>query len=121
MIVNKSKKQIQSPEEVVQICKKYFNQERKSVFLLTLIVGIIAHFLLLSKLILSQDGLLNGIHYTAGGYEASIGRWGINLFDSLRNNIAVPFITTLNSILIIGFINLLEIGIAHVITTVTGN
>ncbi len=114
MIVNKSKKQIQSPEEVVQICKKYFNQERKSVFLLTLIVGIIAHFLLLSKLILSQDGLLNGIHYTAGGYEASIGRWGINLFDSLRNNIAVPFITTLNSILIMGFINLLVIDLFEI-------
>lgn len=48
------------------------------------------------------------------GYEASLGRWGITLFDSLRNNIAIPFITTLISILLMGFINLLLIELLEI-------
>jgi len=94
------KKLVKSPEEMLEIFKKYFNKDRKYIFILSIIFGIITHFVLLSNLILSQDGLLNGIHYTAGGYEATLGRWGIDIFDSLRNNIAFPFITTLISIVI---------------------
>ena len=48
------------------------------------------------------------------GYEASLGRWGINLFDSLRNNIAIPFITTLISILLMGLINILLIELFQI-------
>ena len=48
------------------------------------------------------------------GYEASLGRWGINLFDSLRNNIAIPFITTLISILLMGLINILLIELFEI-------
>lgn len=49
-----------------------------------------------------------------GGYEASLGRWGINIIDSLRNNIAIPFITTLISILMMGFINILLIELFEI-------
>ncbi len=108
------KKKIETPDEVLENFKSYFNKERKYIFLATLILGILTHFLLISNLILSQDGLLNGVHYTAGGYEASLGRWGIDFFDSLRNNIAIPFITTLISILIMGFINLLLIELFEI-------
>ena len=106
--------QLKSPEEVFEIFKKYFTNERKFIFLATFILGIITHFLLILNLILSQDALLNGIHYTAGGYEASLGRWGIDFFDSLRNNIALPFITTLISIFIMGFINILLIDLLEI-------
>lgn len=112
MITNKTK--LKTPEEILEKIKQYFNQQRKLIVLITIIVGIITHFLLLSNLIVSQDGLLNGVHYTAGGYEASLGRWGIDFFDSLRNNIALPFLTTLLSIVIMGFINLLLIDIFEI-------
>lgn len=102
----KNKKcKLKSPEEVFDFFKMYFTKERINIFILTFILGIIAHFLLLSNLIFSQDGLLHILHYSAGGYEASLGRWGIDLFDSIRFNIAIPFLTTLISILIMSFIS----------------
>lgn len=98
---------IKSPEEFGESLKNYFNKDRKFVLVWSLILGVITHFLLLTNLIMSQDGLLNGIHYTAGAYEATLGRWGINIVDSFRNNISFPFITTLISIVVMAFISLL--------------
>ncbi len=100
---------ILGPEEVLEKVKQYFNKERRFIFIFTFILGILTHFLLLSKTILSQDGLWHIFHYTSGTYEATLGRWGIDFFDSLRNDIALPFITTLISIIIMGFINILII------------
>ena len=110
----KIQKLIKSPEEVLENFKNYFNKDRKFIFFLSIIFGIITHFILLSHLILSQDGLLNGIHYTAGGYEATLGRWGIDIFDSLRNNIAFPFVTTLISIVIMSFVNIFVIDLFEI-------
>ena len=105
---------LKSPEFVVDKLKKYFTKERKKIILLTFVFGIITHFLLLSNLIMSQDGLFMGVHYTAGSYETALGRWGINIFDSLRNNIALPFVTTLISIFIMSFINILIIELLEI-------
>lgn len=110
----KIKTMFKSPEEMWELLKEYFNQDRRFIFLLTMIAGLITHFILISNLILSQDGLLNGIHYTAGGYEATLGRWGIDLFDSIRNNIAFPFITTLISIVILGFVNIFIVDLFEI-------
>lgn len=101
----KNKLKLKSPEEILDLLKKYFSYERTKIFILAFIFGVIAHFLLLSNLIFSQDGLLHILHYSAGGYEASLGRWGIDFFDSLRFDIAIPFLTTLISILIMCFIS----------------
>ncbi len=57
---------IKSPEQVLQMIKSFFTKDRKFIFILTVILGVLTHFLLLSNLIWSPDGLLNGIHYTAG-------------------------------------------------------
>lgn len=57
---------IKSPEQVLQGIKNFFTNDRKCILRITIILGIITHFLLLSNLIWSPDGLLNGIHYTAG-------------------------------------------------------
>ena len=105
---------LKSPEYVLEKVKKYFNKDRKSIFILTFIFGIITHFLLLTNLIMSQDGLLMGIHYTAGAYEAALGRWGIDMLDSIRNNISLPFITTIISIILMGFINILIIELLEI-------
>lgn len=105
---------ILGPEDVLEKIKQYFNKERRFIFIFTFILGILTHFLLLSKTILSQDGLWHIFHYTSGTYEATLGRWGIDFFDSLRNDIALPFITTLISIIIMGFINILIIEILEI-------
>ncbi len=46
---------ILGPEEVLEKVKQYFNKERRFIFIFTFILGILTHFLLLSKTILSQD------------------------------------------------------------------
>ena len=108
------KVEIPTPNDFCEMIKKYFSKDRKFIFILTIILGIITHFLLLSNLILSQAGLLNGIHYTAGDYEATLGRWGINIFDSIRHDIALPFLTTMISIILMGFINILLIDLFEI-------
>ena len=105
---------LKSPEYVLEKIKTYFTKERKNIFILTFILGLITHFLLLTNLIMSQDGLFMGIHYTAGSYETSLGRWGIDAIDSIRQNIALPFITTLISIVIMCFINILIIELLEI-------
>lgn len=108
------KAKIKSPEFVIEKVKSYFTNERKKIFITTFILGIITHFLLLTNLIMSQDGLLMGLHYTAGSYEATLGRWGINMIDSIRENLALPFITTLISIIVMGAINILIIDMLDI-------
>ena len=110
----KKKLKLKSPEEVFDNIKKYFNSGRIKIFILTFVLGIITHFLLLSNFIFSQDGLLHILHYSSGGYEASLGRWGIDFFDSLRFDIAIPFLTTLISIVIMGIISNLLIDIFEI-------
>lgn len=102
---------LKTPEEAIKICRNYFTKKRRFIFLLTIILSVLTHFLFYSKVMLSQDGLLFGIYYSAGVYEYSLGRWGIDFFDSLRNNVAIPFITTMISIIIMGFINVLLIDL----------
>lgn len=64
--MEKMKQIVKSPEDIFFWCKNYFTKDRQFIFKLTFIFGILTHFLLLSHLIWSPDGLLNGIHYTAG-------------------------------------------------------
>ena len=105
---------VYTPELIFEKAKAYFSKDRKMIFLTTIIIGVIIHFLLLTNLIGSQDGLMHLLHYSAGTYEASLGRWGIDFFDSLRNNMALPFITTLFSITILSFVNILLIEIFEI-------
>lgn len=107
-------KLLKTPDDFFEKIKNYFNKERKFIFITTIIIGLLAHFLLITNLIFSQDGILNTFHYTAGDYEACLGRWGINFFDSLRNNIGLPFITTLISIILMCFTNILLIELFEI-------
>ena len=72
------------PYEQLKSFEKWFAGPKRTAFLSSLIIGIFTHVFLLANSLLSPDGVLNSIYYSAGGWEASMGRWGINLIDSLR-------------------------------------
>lgn len=72
------------PYEKLKAFETWFAGPKRTAFLSSLIIGIFTHVLLLANSLLSPDGLLNSILYSAGSWEASLGRWGINLVDSLR-------------------------------------
>ena len=65
-------------------------------------MGIITHITFITELIFSQDGLWNSLTYSIpSAWEFSIGRWGIFLADKIVNNLAIPNITGIISILLI--------------------
>ena len=109
----KNKKMI-SPDEALEKLKEFFSGDRKIIFILTFLFGMFVHFLLLGSLIQSQDGLMHALHYTASGYETSLGRWGINIFDSVRHDLALPFITTTISMLLLALTNIFIIDIFEI-------
>ena len=95
-----------TPEKTLDKFLEWFNFEKRLAFIIAFLVGIITNVVLLSIMITSPDGLWNSIIYSAGGYEITLGRWGITFFDSLRDNISILTITTIYSILIIAVTNI---------------
>ena len=91
---------LKSPEEVFKVFGEWFDSNKKTAFIMALVIGFITHAVLLSVIIMTPDGLWNSIVYSAGLVETQSGRWGINVIDTLRKNLAFPSITTVFSIII---------------------
>lgn len=90
------------PEEVEKNFFEWFDKNKRFAFLTAIIVGIITHITFITELIFSQDGLWNSLTYSIpSAWEFSIGRWGIFLADKIVNNLAIPNITGIISILLI--------------------
>lgn len=96
------KKIFVQPENVEQKFFEWFDKNKRFSFLTAIIVGIITHITFITELIFSQDGLWNSLTYSIpSAWEFSIGRWGIFLADKIVNNLAIPNITGIISILLI--------------------
>lgn len=90
------------PEDCEKNFLTWFTSEKKFAFLTTLLVAIITHITFLTNMIMSQDGLWNSIAYAKPTmWELSLGRWGIFIADKIVNNLAIPNITGIVSILLI--------------------
>lgn len=97
-----SEKIFMHPEEIENNFFKWFDTNKRFAFLTALIVGIVTHITFITELIFSQDGLWNSLTYSIpSAWEFSIGRWGIFLADKIVNNLAIPNITGIISVIII--------------------
>lgn len=94
---------IKTPEEALKGLCEWFDINKRLTLITAIVVGLIAHVLLLSILITSPDGLWNSIVYSANTTEVTSGRWLINVIDSMRKNLAIPSITTVISIIMMAF------------------
>ena len=89
------------PEKILDKFLLWFDSKKRLAFLIALIVGIITHITMITETIMSQDGLWNSMeYYRPGDWEASLGRWGIELIGRLNFFIAIPSVTTISCILL---------------------
>ena len=89
------------PEKVLEKFLEWFDFNKKLVFLITLIFGIITHISMFTGMIMSQDGLWNSMGYSRPGvFEMTLGRWGIEIMQRANFYIAIPTISTISCVLI---------------------
>ena len=111
----KEKISIKSPEVYLnQIISFFSKTENKLAFLTTFIFGLIIHFQLYSQELTNPDGLWNSVYYKAGIWEATLGRWGIRIIDSIRLGLVSPIISTIVSILIISFASIFLVKVLKI-------
>ena len=89
-----------NPYEKLKAFERWAAGPKKTAFLSALIIGGFAHILLLVHGMISPDGLYNSVLYSAGPWEASLGRWGINYVDSLRMDRAPQVLVEITCILL---------------------
>lgn len=89
-------------EKVIENFKRYFNKERKTVFLVTFITSIIVHFQLYSLMITGADNLVNNIYHQADVWEVMLLRFGLYFVQAIKGNIVSPILTTLISSMLLG-------------------
>lgn len=101
-----------TPEEALEKFLKWFDVNKRIAFIVALVVGIIAHITMITETIMSQDGLWNSMEYARpGDWEASLGRWGIEIIERLTQFIAIPTVNTVFCIIIMAITSVFLIDI----------
>lgn len=85
-MVNGVKKEKYQIFRVASEFHAWFDGNKKFAFFAALLIGCATHYLQLVNQYLSQDGIVFSILYSAGNFETSVGRWGIDAVDSIRQN-----------------------------------
>ena len=94
---------VYTPEETLDKFLNWFDFKKRLALLTAIIVGFITHINMITDIIMSQDGLWNSVQYfKPGDWELTLGRWGIVLIQRLNNFMALPNLTTICCILIMG-------------------
>lgn len=81
----------------------WFNKDRKKIFFITFIIGLLAHFALYSQELLAYDAYWHYGAFLAKGWEISLGRFLIPFSDMLRGSVVVSSLTTIISLVSISF------------------
>ena len=90
----------------IQKLNKYKKEIRAGILLL--IIGVILYFPILTQKLANPDAVWNGIIVKEpDGWEISLGRFGLWIYDTIRGYHINPFITTLTSLVWNGIIAVL--------------
>ena len=98
-----------SIDNLFKSISNWFTKDRKNIFLVTFIVGLLTHFELISKELLAYDGYWHYGAMLAKGWEISLGRFLIPFSDMFRGTIVVSILTTTLSLIAIGFASIILI------------
>lgn len=104
-------KKLLTPTELLDKFLTWFTKEKRQIFLITFIVGIIANILVLTTNIISTDAVVLGDVYIAGAWDLSIGRWLLKFTEMSRFGLAVSAVTGVFSLMIMSFISILLIDL----------
>lgn len=109
---SKKEKTCFGPERLEEFLKNWFDSNKIFSLLVSLFVGILTHISFLSDMLLSQDGMWNSLgHIMPTTWELCLGRWGIIISDYLTNNLSVPNITGVISLVLVAIATLVIIDV----------
>ncbi len=89
--------------------KKLFNKKNGLIIIITVLIGMIIHFSIYTKSLISADILLYNSFYNSYLWEISLGRFGLFIIGLLKGYLSIPIIEVLGSLIILGIINVLLI------------
>lgn len=86
----------------MEFLKKYYNKEKLSIFLVTLITSMVVHFSLYALMITGPDTLINSMYHKPGAWEVTLLRFGLYFVQIIKGNIVSPLLATLISSIFLG-------------------
>lgn len=92
----------------------WFTKEKRWTFFLSVLIGLCTHFLLLAGQMMSPDGLCKSIRYYSEDFDLSIGRFGIRLFERLRANYSIVYLSAILSILFVAVAAVLLVSLLEI-------
>ena len=81
----------------------WFTKDRKIIFFVTFIIGLLVHFALYSNELLAYDAYWHYGSFLAKGWEISLGRFFIPFSDILRGSVVGSILTTTISLITLSF------------------
>lgn len=91
----------------IYVCTKkfeqWFSKQPRLAFFSALLIGFVTHYWFLVNLFMSPDGIVYSVLYSAGDFEISVGRWGIDLIDSIRANRSVSSVSSIGCLFLAAF------------------
>ena len=93
---------------------EWFTKEKRWTFFLSILTGILTHFILLTEGFMSQDGLCKSIRYFSEDFDLSIGRGGVRIFEPLRANYTIVYLSAIVSILLVAVSAVLLTGLLRI-------
>ena len=94
--------------------KKLFNKKNYIIVLITVLVGVILHFPILIKSLLSADILLYNSFYNSYLWEISLGRFGLFIIGLFKSYLSIPIIEVIGSLILLGIINVIMIDFLNI-------
>ena len=98
-------------EKIIDSVKKYFDKEKMTVFIVTFITTMLAHFQLYSLILTGPDTLLSSILCNTRVYDAGLGRFSLYYSQILKGDVVSPFLATFLCAVFLGIIVILIIDI----------
>ncbi len=92
-----------SVEDILRKIGKWFNKERRTIFLVTFIVGMLFHLAQYTNQLLVEDGYWHYGAFLSKGWEVSLGRFGLPFVDLLRGTVVSTVLSSTLSCIIMGF------------------
>lgn len=100
-----------SSNKVLEKFLNWFDKEKRTIFIISFIVGILINLLVITNDIISTDSILMGEAYLGGNWDLSLGRWVLKFLGYARFALCSPIISGVLSIFITSFSSLLIIDL----------
>ena len=86
----------------MELLKKYYNKEKITILLVTVITSMIVHFALYASSVTGPDTLLNSMYHRADIWETMLLRFGLFFVQIIKGNVVSPILATLLSSILLG-------------------